>query len=552
MRKARRNRKAGHADDLCGNTSFFLSKMIYWKGAAEKPGRITKKCKRTETAKVTVREAEEYYLATREKVNAFGLCWFLSSLDSETGTLPKAALDFRGRQLSVLSGMQYDMTTADAYREAVMTLAEAADTLPQALAHEIRKTAEAIEDLRRVPKEDYLAFTDLQNRAYPAYLEAKQKSDFSLFLPYLDGIFRYCRKYAAWVGRDGREGYDVYLHRYEPGYTTADYDRFFDLVREKIVPLVEIVEKNKEPLPAFAKMTYPKEGQKRFQEYLRGVMCFDPDRTVLLESEHPFTTNNGSHDVRITNHFYEDNLLSFIFSAIHEMGHGLYELQVDPALEGTGCGGGASLAVHESQSRLMENMIGRSAAFWETHFPALQAVFPKQLGDVSVTEFLRYVNRAECTPIRTEADELTYSLHVLIRYEIEKDVMAGKLEAADIPAVWNRKYRDYLGVTPKDDREGCLQDMHWAGGDVGYFPTYALGSAYAAQIYHAMARDLDIDVAIRDGSVKKVADWLRLHLHRYGASLSPKELILRATGEPFAPEYYIDYLTRKYGDGQLS
>ena len=501
---------------------------------------------------MTVSQAKEYYLQTREKENAFGLCWFLSSLDTETGVMPPRAIDFRSRQLSALSDMQYDMTTSDTYREAVATLAAAAETLDPALAHEIVSKQEAIENLRRVPKEEYLAFTDLQSRAYPAYVEAKQKSDFSLFLPYLDKIFRYCRKYAGWVGRDGREGYDVYLHMFEPGYTAADYDRFFTLIKDKIVPLVQKVAKTQKPLPEFAKKAYPVEGQKRFAAYLQKVMCFDPERTAMLESEHPFTANNGSHDVRITNHYYEDNLFSFIFSAIHEMGHGLYELQVAPELEGTGCGGGASLALHESQSRLMENMIGRSPAFWETHFPALQAVFPEQLAGVTAAEFTASVNRAECSLIRTEADELTYPLHVLIRYELEKEMMAGQLEAADIPAAWNAKYKVYLGVDVPCDREGCLQDMHWAGGDVGYFPTYALGSAYAAQIYHAMSRDLDIDAALREGSVKKVADWLCEHLHKYGASKYPKELILLATGEPFDPHYYVDYLLRKYGGEALA
>lgn len=497
---------------------------------------------------MTKEQALKIYTDVREKNTAFGLCFYLNGLDVETGTAPAGCMEFRSRQLSVIDGMLYDMNTSEEFKEAVSTLYDCRESLSPELAHEITVQADNIRDLSLVPKDEYLAYSELLNKAYPIYLEAKKKSDYSIFLPVLEQIVAYLRKYVKWVARDGKEGYDVLLDQYEHGYTVADYDRFFDTLRKDLVPFVRKVCAKTEPLPAFATKTYPVEGQKQFCEYLRTVMCFDPTYTAMQESEHPFTTNNGNHDVRVTNHYYEDNLISSIFSAIHEMGHGLYELQIDDALEGTGCSGGASLAMHESQSRLMENMIGRSRAFWNKHFPKLAEIFPEQLSGVTAEDFWRYVNRAEYSLIRTEADELTYSIHVMIRYEIEKGLIDGSIGVAEIPAVWNAKYKEYLGVDVPDDKSGCLQDMHWAGGSFGYFPTYALGSAYAAQIYHAMAKDLDIDACLSEGTIEKLAAWLREHLHRYGASKYPSELIRIATGSEFEPHWFVDYLKEKYSD----
>ena len=496
---------------------------------------------------MNLEQAKSIFFESREKENAIGLCFYLNSLDVETETAPRASMDYRSRQLGVLQSMIYDMNTSEDFCKAVRVMAEHADQLEPNLAHEIRNKSESMEKLAKIPRDEYLEYNDLMNKVYPIYVEAKQTDNFALFEEWLDKIFVYNRKYAAWIAEDGKEGYDVLLDEYERGYGRKEYDAFFDTLREKLVPFVKkVTEKTMEGLPAFAKKTYPISGQKAFCRYLQEVMCFDSDRTCILESEHPFTTNNGSHDVRITNHYHEDNCASAIFSAIHEMGHGLYELGIDDIHEGTGNSGGASLAIHESQSRLMENMIGRSAAFWETHFPRLQSIFPDQLHDVEWQDFYRYVNTVSCGLIRTEADELTYSLHVLIRYEIEKEVLSGTVEASDVPTVWNAKYKEYLGVEVPSDKEGCLQDVHWAGGLLGYFPTYALGSAYAAQIYHALGRDLDIDAAIRSGNVRAIADWLGEHLHKYGASKYPRELIRIATGEDFDPHYYVDYLIKKY------
>lgn len=495
---------------------------------------------------MTRKDAEKIYFDVREKRHAFGLLFYLNSLDIETGAAPAASIEPRSKQLSVVSAMLYDMTTSEDFKEAVRTLRNTEGLDPD-LAHEIRQEYDGMMKLSRVPKEEYLAYGEMLNVVYPVYVEAKSKSDYSLFMPYLQKIFDYNRKYAEWVATEGKVGYDVLLDEYEHGYTAQEYDRFFELLRSRIVPLVaKIVKKPLEYNRAFLSRTFSKEGQKKFAEYIGEVMCFDKSRTAMLESEHPFTTNNGKYDVRITNHFYEDNLTSSIFSAIHEMGHGLYELQIDDKHEGTGNSGGTSLAMHESQSRIMENMFARSYSFWQAHFDNLREIFPEGLSDVTLEDFYRHINEVTPSLIRTEADELTYSLHVLIRYEIEKAVMDGKAEAKDIPTLWNEKYREYLGVEVPSDKEGCLQDVHWAGGSLGYFPTYSLGSAYAAQLYAAMERDFDIDEALRSGSMKRIAEWLGERVHRFGSSKFPKDIIKLATGEDFNPEYYVDYLEKKY------
>lgn len=491
--------------------------------------------------------AKSIFFETREKTNALGLAFYLSSLDIETGTAPRGSMPYRSKQIASLSAMNYDLTTSDEYNEAVEYLHGNSSLLDEDFAHEIEITYKEIDDMRKIPKDEYIAFSELINNAYPVYVEAKLSSDFSKFQPYLDKIFDFNRKYGKWLAKDGIEGYDVLIDSYEHGYTAKDYDVFFAAIKEKLVPLIKKITEKQANMPTTLEIKhFPAEKQREFCKYLQNVMCFDPEYTVILESEHPFTTSNGNHDVRITNHYYEDNLFSSVFSAIHEMGHGLYELQIDDKFEGTGCSGGASLALHESQSRLMENMIGRSLSFWKAHTPKLRELFPEELGNATPEEIYKTINSVKCSLIRTEADEVTYPIHVLIRYEIEKDVMAGKLNAKDIPEAWNKKYKEYLGVDVPCDKEGCLQDVHWANGMLGYFPTYALGSAYAAQIYQAMSKDIDMDKAIGSETISEIASWLKDKLHKYGASKYPKELILLATGEEFTPDYYVKYLTEKY------
>ena len=268
-------------------------------------------------------------------------------------------------------------------------------------------------------------------------------------------------------------------------------------------------------------------------------------KRMLKESEHPFTLDIGSDDVRLTTHYYEDNLMSGLLSTIHEGGHGIYEQGVSRDYAFTLLEGGVSMAVHESQSRFFENLIGRSEAYVGYILPKLKSYFP-QLQDVSPEDFYKAINIAGPSLIRIEADELTYTLHIIIRYEIEKALIAGEIEVEDLPAIWNEKYQAYLGMTPQTDSEGVLQDSHWASGLFGYFPSYALGTAYASQILHAMEQDLDFEACVEKGDFKPIVGWLNEKIHQYGALKSPGELMKEATGEDLNPQYFTTYLKKKF------
>lgn len=490
-----------------------------------------------------MQNALKVYNETNKKLKALSLAGFLIGWDMQT-EMPKMA--DHGEQMATLSEMEYNVATAPEYKQAIDVLFNNKQKLDEVLAHEITVMKEENDKLSKIPVEEYVAFSSLTNEFYNVYVECKQTSNYEKALPYYQKIIEYRHKYVKWLETPALKGYDVLLDAFERGMTISDYDKFFGLLKEKLLPVIAKI--NAKPKKEFkwANKNFPVEKQKQFQEYLRGVLGFTPDHTVIKESEHPFTSNNTITDVRITNHFYENNFASSIYSAIHEIGHGIYELQVTPEIDKTMSGGGASMAMHESQSRFMENLIARSHAFWEAHFDKLKEVFPAELEGITVDDMFEYVNSVECSLIRTEADELTYSLHVLIRYEIEKGIMAGEITAEQIPEKWNALYKEYLGVTVPDNKNGCLQDVHWAYGEFGYFPTYALGSAYASQIYSAMNKDIDIEGAIRVGDMAKITNWLKEHVHKYGSSKFSKDILRLATGEDFNPAYYVDYLVNKY------
>ena len=292
--------------------------------------------------------------------------------------------------------------------------------------------------------------------------------------------------------------------------------------------------------------SYDIETQKKLSQFVAEYIGFDFNRGVIGDSEHPFTTNLHNHDVRITNHIYEDNLESAIFSIIHEAGHALYEMGVDDALTQTPIGGGVSMGMHESQSRFYENIIGRSKEFWEPIYDKLQELYPEQLSKVSLDQFIKGINKAEPSLIRTEADELTYCLHIMVRYEIEKMLFADEITVKDLPRIWKEKYEEYLGITPPDDTHGVLQDMHWSGGSFGYFPSYALGNAIAAQMYYHMLNVMPFYDYLREGNLSPIREFFREHIHKYGGMRPTNRLLKDMTGEEFNPDYYVRYLTEKY------
>ncbi len=490
-------------------------------------------------------QALEFYKQQRRKLLAIQFVNVIIEWDMQTEAAA-GSIAADAEQMAVFAEYEYELRSDVKFEEAVAVLAQNRDKLDEVMQHEIEVCKKEIEQTNKIPKEEYAEFSKLTSQTYPIYVQAKKENNFAMFSPYLKKIVEYSRNMTKWMETDELKGYDVLLDRYEPHYTQKQYDSFFQLLREKLVPVIKKATANTKPVPDWANQLYYKEGQHKFCEYIRDVMCFDKSRGIMKESEHPFTTGFEMDDVRITNHYYEKNFVSSIFSAIHETGHALYEQQGDVKLKGTFCCGGASFGMHESQSRFYENMIGRNPAFWSVHYKHLQQCFPVQLKKVTEHQFCDYINRAECSFVRTEADELTYPLHIMLRYEIEKKLIDGSLDVDDLPTYWNEKFTEYFGITPPNDTLGVLQDVHWAYGNFGYFPTYALGSAIAAQLYYYMNKDFNVEESLQSGTTAQVNAWLKEHVHKYGSSKYPDEILRIATGEDFNPNYYVDYLTKKY------
>lgn len=488
----------------------------------------------------------DIYQQTRKRLLAYQYAFWVMEWDMET-EMPAGALDYRSEQLEVLQNEKYAIETQKDYLDSIDRLFEIKDTLEPNLRREIEQVHKAIREVKAVPKDEYIAYQVLVSRASQIWAAARENNDFSAFLPTLEKVIDYQRKLTKRLQTDDLKGYDVLLDMYEEGMTMKEYDAFFNLLKEDLVNFVLNATSNKKKLSRkLTKGFFPADKQKAFSMYLTEVFSYDMNRAVLKESAHPFTSSFSSRDVRITTRYKTDLLVSSIFSTIHEMGHAIYEQQESTDLLHTRLNGGASMGIHESQSRMYENMIGRSYAFWELHFDKLKEIFAKELKGVTLLEFYEYINVAERSTIRVEADELTYPLHIMVRYELEKMLISGKLKAKDLPKKWRKLYQEYVGVRPKNDQDGVLQDIHWSMGAFGYFPTYALGSAYAAQIYQAMNKQLNIENAISNNEIYKINEWLKDKIHQYGKTKTPKELLMIATGEPFNPKYYIEYLKRKF------
>ncbi len=410
----------------------------------------------------------------------------------------------------------------------------------------LRRLKKEYQKSEAVPANEMREFTELAARATNVWQKAKKEQNFSLYAPYLEKIVEYKKTFAGYSKKEGGSLYNVLLDGYEESFHVEELDRFFSKLKEEIIPLLKKVEQAEEIDDSFFYQEYDIEKQKEFNVFLAEYMGFNFKRGVIAESEHPFTTSWHNHDVRITTHYYKDNLSSAILSTIHEGGHALYEQGIRDEFTQTLVGDGASCAMHESQSRFYENVLGRSEAFWEPLYPKLQDTFPKQLGQVSLGQFVRALNKVKADFIRTEADELTYCLHIMVRYELEKQMIEEDVPVDKLPGLWNQKYQEYLGITPNNDKEGILQDVHWSMGDIGYFPSYALGNAFAAQIYHTMKKELPVEELLRKGKIAEITAYLREHIHQYGASKEPREMLKALTGEEFNPDYYIQYLKEKF------
>ncbi len=385
--------------------------------------------------------------------------------------------------------------------------------------------------------------------AQQIWTEAKAKSDFTMFLPNLKIIVSLKQQEAQYLGY--RESpYDALLDTYEPGSTVSALRPLFDALKARLVPLLNRVMASSVTIDErMLTRPYDTARQLEFGRLVLTAMGYDFEKGRLDLSAHPFTTSFHPSDVRVTTRVFERELPACLFSCIHEGGHGLYDQGLDSALYGTPLGEPLSLGIHESQSRLWENCIGRSRGFWRCFYPMLQHTFPDHLSDVTVEEFHAAINRAKPSLIRVEADELTYNLHIMLRFEIEQDLIEGRTRAEDMPAIWNDKMKSYLGIVPERDAEGVLQDVHWSLGGFGYFPTYTLGNLYSVKFYEQARREIpDFDAHIEAGRLVVLKQWLNQKIHRWGRTFTADQLARRVTGEPLHPEPFLAYLETKYGE----
>ena len=493
----------------------------------------------------SVQQAREALKKLEQTQAAYNHALGVLYLDATTAA-PSDTWEGRGKTMEVMSQITYDLLVNDENNELLSYLEAHSDELDAQTKREVEVLRKSYDQIHRIPAEEYVAYSVLINDAESVWHKAKPEDDFAAFAPYLEKIVDYNRKFAGYYHPE-MAPYDALLNEYEEGMNVQTLDAFFAQLRQTIVPLIEKIRATKQIDDAFLYRHYPVEIQRKLSDYLMEVMGIDRTHCGIAETEHPFTTNFNNKDVRITTHYFEDNLVSSMFSVIHEGGHALYELGADDCYNYTALAGGVSMGIHESQSRFYENIIGRSPAYVHAVFPKLKELFPEQLADVDETMFYRAINKAEPSLIRTEADELTYCLHIMVRYEIERMLFAGEATAKDIPALWNRFMNEYLGIPVPDDTHGCLQDTHWSGGSFGYFPTYALGSAYDAMFVPAMCRDgVDLTGACASGDLAPVRAWLGEHIWQWGRAKDAPELIKGACGMAFDARYYCSYLQDKF------
>jgi carboxypeptidase Taq len=469
--------------------------------------------------------------------------------DVRTG-MPKKGVDRRSEVIGTLSAETFRMSTSDemdAYLQYFLEPEnnEKLDPIMRAVVAECKKE---FDRSRKIPADRYQEFVMLTAKAESVWEKAKETSDFPLFQPYLEKIVQMTVEFVDYWGYQGHK-YNTLLDYYEPGMTVDKLDRIFADLRNDLVALLQRVKNSPhKPRYDFFEQYFDPAKQREFSVFMLKKMGYDFEAGRLDETVHPFEISFGPGDVRVTTKFLPYDFRSALFSSLHEGGHALYEQNIAPELVGTILCHGTSMGIHESQSRFWENIVGRSKAFWTHFFKDAVAHFPEQFRGVTLDEFYRGINESHESLIRIEADELTYNLHIMIRYEIEKALIGGDMKVADLPGVWAEKMQEYLGIVPENDAEGCLQDVHWSGGDFGYFPSYSLGNIYSAQFLHAMKQDLNVDQLLLEGNLIPIKEWLTEKIYRYGKLQTPGEILKRVTGEETNAKYLIAYLTEKFTD----
>jgi carboxypeptidase Taq len=483
------------------------------------------------------------------EISDIGMAASLLGWDQQT-YMPPAGGEARGQQLATLGKIAHQKATSEELGKLIDDLKQefaGADASSDEAAM-IRVAAREYDKAVRVPSDFVAEQAIASTKAFEAWAEARAKSDFSIFLPHLQKNVELVKKYISFFP-PADHPYDTLLDDYEPGMKTAEVRAIFDGLRPRQVELIKAIASRKQIDDKFLHKKYNEQKVWDFSAAITKQFGYDWNRGRMDKAPHPFETSFSVNDVRITNRFEKGSPLSTIFSAMHESGHAMYEQGINPAYERTTLAHGTSLAVHESQSRMWENLVGRSFAFWEFFYPQLKKTFPSQLDGVSLKNFYKAINKVQPSLIRVNADEATYNLHIMLRLELEIAMVEGKVAMKDLPEIWNAKMRDYLGITPPNDALGVLQDVHWSYGSIGYFSTYALGNLVSAQLWEKINKDIKgLDGEIRKGKFDSLLGWLHENVHQHGRKYNPQDLVQKITGSKIAPEPYVRYLKTKYSE----
>lgn len=463
--------------------------------------------------------------------------------DQET-KMPRKGADGRAHVSATLAGVVHEKLIDPALLDGLQQLH--GNGLGETERAQIAELHRVVDRQKRIPGDLVRAVAEIQSRATSVWVDCRPRNDFKTFAPLLEEVVRLKRRVAEAVGFED-DPYDALLDEYEPGAKVDRIAAVLSELREFLVPVVQEIADRNVPRPDLLDGPFDREKQDAFGRQVVEAMGFDLEAGRLDLSAHPFTSGIHAGDTRLTTR-YAANLATGLFGTMHEAGHGLYEQNLPERFRRTPLGSAASLGIHESQSRLWENMVGRGRAMWAHFFPRLQEQFPERLKDVDLDTFHRAVNDVRRSLIRIESDEVTYNLHIVVRFELERALISGDLPVADLPGAWNEKFNEYLGITPPDLSSGVMQDIHWAAGLIGYFPTYSLGNLYAAQLYDAAVRGVPaLEDHIARGNLIPLRDWLVEHVHRWGRLHGADDLVTRATGGPLDLEYFKRYVRAKFG-----
>lgn len=475
-----------------------------------------------------------------------GSCGSLLGWDEQT-FMPSGGAEHRSRQVALLAGLRHAQATDPRFGDLLAEVEAAGPAAEGPEAANVREWRRGYDRLVKLPRALVEELARETSLAQQVWVEARQRRDFGHFRHALGTIVNLKRREAHCLGFVDVP-YDALLDEYEPGARCGDLAVLFQGLREAVVPLVTfIMDSGKRPNSTILDRDYPIDRQRLFGELVAATVGFDFTRGRLDTAAHPFCCGIGPGDTRLTTRYDPRDFTESFFGILHETGHGLYDQGLDPEHEGTPLGEAVSLGVHESQSRLWENFVGRGRPFWDFAFPLARGFFPSALAGVTLDDLWFAINEVKPSLIRTQADEVTYNLHIMVRFELERALLADDLRVNEVPGAWEEAYRRDLGIAPAHDGEGCLQDIHWSAGLFGYFPTYTLGNLYAAQLFQAARRDLgDLDESARRGDFRALLDWLRVRVHRLGQRHRPADLIAHATGQAPDHQFLVTALNEKY------